>query len=173
MSVFISYRRADSGYVTDRIYEYLVAECDQEAVFRDIESIPLGKSFRQQISDALSHCNVLLAIIGPQWLTITDESGCRRLDNPEDLVRIEIETALTRGIPVIPVLIEGVNVPKSSVVPKGLSFLSDQQAFVLRRGLDFDRDMERLIDFLRSGGFLRVVKNETPDDHPFGLLGMF
>lgn len=173
MSVFISYRRDDSGYVTDRIYEYLVAECDQEAIFRDLESIPFGKSFRQQISEALAECNALLAVIGPQWLTIRDENGERRLDNPDDLVRVEIETALTRGIPVIPVLIEGVNVPKPSVVPRGLSFLSDQQAFVLRRGLDFERDMQRLIEFLRNGGFLRVVKNKTPDDHPFGLLGMF
>jgi hypothetical protein len=173
MSVFISYRRADSGYVTDRIYKHLVAECDEEAVFRDLESIPPGKSIRQHIGEALAKCNALLAVIGPQWLTIADENGCRRLDDPGDYVRIEIETALARGIPVIPVLIEGVPVPNKLVVPQRLSLLSDQQAVVLRRGLDFERDMDRLVDFLRSGGFLRVIRNDPPGDLPFGSLGMF
>lgn len=172
MSVFISYRRDDSGYVTDRIYEHLIAECDEDLVFRDLESISLGTSFRDQISDALANCTAILAVIGPQWLTICDDLGNRRLDSPDDLVRVEIETALARGIPVIPVLVGGTHVPNKSVVPAGLSFISDQQAMVIRRGLDFERDMERLIDYLRLGGYLRVLRNEADDDHPFGLLGM-
>jgi hypothetical protein len=172
MSVFISYRRDDSGYVTDRIYEYLSAECDEAAVFRDLECIPLGKSFRSHIAEALAECSVLLAVIGPRWLTIADRDGRRRLDDPEDLVRIEIETALARGIPVIPVLVEGVPVPGRSEVPHGLAFLSDHQAIELRRGRDFTRDMERLVESLNSGGFLRTRRNEVENDQPFDLLGM-
>jgi hypothetical protein len=173
MSVFISYRRDDSGYVTDRIYEYLVAECDHDAVFRDLESIPLGTSFRQHILNALAKCKVMLVVIGPQWLTITDEHGNRRLDNPSDLVRTEIETALNRGIPVVPVLIGGMHVPKTDALPAGISLISDQQSIVIRRGKDFVRDMDCLIEYLRSGGYLRVVRTECDDNHPFGLLGMF
>lgn len=173
MPVFISYRRADSGYVTDRIYDHLIRECDEEAVFRDLESIALGTSFRDQIAQALQQCHALLAIIGPTWLSVTDQQGRRRLDDPEDLVRIEIETALIRGIPVIPVIIEGSSVPPSGSVPGGLSKLVDQQAIVVRRGMDFEPDMERLISFLRANNMLDVIRQDEADDQPFDLLGGF
>jgi hypothetical protein len=149
-----------------------VAECDADAIFRDLESIPLGTSFRRHLANSLSKCSAMLAIIGPQWLTIQDTHGVRRLDDPDDLVRLEIETALTRGIPVIPVLVGGTVVPKKSTVPDGIALISEQQAIVIRQGLDFDRDMERLIEQLRAGGHLRVRRSQSEVDHPFGLLGM-
>src|SRR5687768_9962888 len=84
----------------------MVENFDRERVFKDVDSIEPGEDFVERITAAVASCDVLLALIGPQWLTITDENGQRRLDNPEDFVRLEIETALTRKIRVIPILVD-------------------------------------------------------------------
>jgi hypothetical protein len=100
-SIFISYRRDDTADVAGRIYDRLAQHFGADSVFKDVDSIPLGVDFRKQLSESVGRCGILLAIIGRQWLTITDESGRRRLDNPRDFVRIEIEAALQRNIPII------------------------------------------------------------------------
>ena len=106
-TIFISYRRQDSGDVTGRIYDRLVQQFGREAIFKDVDSIPLGVDFRISLGDAVGQCNLLLAVIGRRWLSIQNESGARRLDDPRDFVRIEIEAALQRDIPVIPLLVQG------------------------------------------------------------------
>jgi hypothetical protein len=110
----------------------------------DVDSIPLGKNFAKVIANEVSKCDVLLAVIGPNWLDARDNKGNRRLDDPDDFVRIEIATALHRDIPVIPILIEGTPRPKADSLPR------DIQELVMRNGLDvrhasFQMDMDKLI----------------------------
>ena len=97
MRIFISYRRADSQAITDRIYEHFSREFGSKSVFQDVEDIPPGVDFRAFLNESVGACDVLLVIIGPQWATITDEQGRRRLDDPNDFVRIEVESGLGSG----------------------------------------------------------------------------
>ena len=105
-NVYISYRREDSSGSTGRLAEALRAHFGNDRVFMDVDTMRLGDDFQAAIEKRLEICDVLIAVVGRGWLTVTDGGGLRRLDNPEDWVRIEIETALNRGIPVVPVLVE-------------------------------------------------------------------
>src|SRR5688500_12486113 len=106
--IFISYRRADSRAHTGRLYDRLVATFGEASVFMDVNNnnIPLGRDFRDVLRESVAECDVLLALIGRSWLTIVDENGARRIDNPNYFVRIEIESALQRtDCLVIPVIL--------------------------------------------------------------------
>ncbi|NJL46773.1 MAG: toll/interleukin-1 receptor domain-containing protein [Leptolyngbyaceae cyanobacterium SM2_5_2] len=144
-SIFISYRRRDSIDITGRIYDRLVAHFGQGSVFKDVDAIPLGVNFRRHLEREVSHCPVLLAIIGPQWLGITDGRGHPRLANPKDWVRVEIETALRRDSLVIPVLVGGAELPDDTALPESLKGLAYRQGTSVRHDPDFHRDMDRLI----------------------------
>ncbi len=106
-SVFISYRREDAPDVTGRINDRLRQRFGEGSIFTDVDKVPLGVDFRAHLDEKLSQCKVLLAVIGRKWLAIEDDEGRKRLRAPEDFVRIEIESALQRGIPVIPLLVPG------------------------------------------------------------------
>jgi TIR domain len=112
--VFISYRRQESSGLAGRLYDRLAARFGDDRVFMDVDTIALGVDFAEVISQVVSSCEVLLAVIGPRWLTVTDEDGRRRLDDPDDLVRLEIAAALKRDIRVIPVLSRGHRFPAAS-----------------------------------------------------------
>jgi hypothetical protein len=114
----------------------------------DIDTIALGLDFVEAIQDAVGSCDVLLAVIGRQWLTSTDPLGHRRLDNPEDFVRLEIMTALARQIRVIPVLVGGASMPRSTELPEVLQPLARRQALVV--GDHFHPDVDRLIKELEK-----------------------
>jgi|GEM_PF-2646934 formylglycine-generating enzyme required for sulfatase activity len=144
-SIFISYRRRDSIDITGRVYDRLVAHFGQGSVFKDVDAIPLGVNFRRHLEREVSHCPVLLAIIGPQWLGITDARGNPRLANPRDWVRVEIETALRRDSLVIPVLVGGAELPDEAALPESLKGLAYRQSTPVRHDPDFHRDMDRLI----------------------------
>ena len=103
--VFISYRRADSEHIVGRIYDHLERTFGVKNVFKDVDSIPAGTDFRNQISNAVESCQVVIAVIGPGWLSAADATGRRRLDDPNDFVRLEIEAALSRKISLIPALV--------------------------------------------------------------------
>src|SRR5215471_115414 len=92
--VFISYRRQESSGITGRLYDRLAFRFGDAQVFMDVDTIALGVDFTQVIAEAVGNCTVLLAVIGPGWLAATDEDGQRRLDDPDDIVRVEIHTAL-------------------------------------------------------------------------------
>ena len=96
--IFISYRRDDAAYVTGHINDLLRKEFGDEAVFTDVDNIALGVDFRAVLDQTVSECQVLLAVIGAEWLTVSDQEGRARLENPADFVRIEIESALKRNI---------------------------------------------------------------------------
>ena len=115
MKIFISYRRADSKYVVDRIRDRLIEAYDEDAIFRDLESIPLGKNFSGVLKEATTTCDVMLVVIGPQWTTITDDQGNKRLFEPDDYTRLEVEAGLVNPkILVIPVLVMGARMPSDS-----------------------------------------------------------
>ncbi|MEO5780209.1 MAG: toll/interleukin-1 receptor domain-containing protein [Arthrobacter oryzae] len=109
--ILISYRREDSADVTGRIYDRLIQQFGREAVFMDVDSIPLGVDFRVHLDEQVAKCEVFLAVIGRDWMQHLGSTGRTRLDDPRDFVRIEIESALKRQIPVIPVLVRGASIP--------------------------------------------------------------
>ena len=116
-------------------------------VFKDVDSIELGDDFVAAITAAVESCAVLLAVIGVRWLEATDEYGQRRLDDPEDFVRLEIEAALERGVRVIPVLVEGARMPGSVQLPASLAKLARRQALELSPAR-FGSDLEKLLRVL-------------------------
>ena len=148
-SVFISYRRTDSSDVTGRIYDRLVASHGKTHVFKDVDSIPLGTDFRRHVADLIEESDCVLAVIGRQWLDVADSAGRRRLDDPTDLVRIEIEAALARGVPVIPLLVQGASMPEPHALPEALRPLAFRNGMAVRAAPDFHRDLDRLDEQLR------------------------
>jgi hypothetical protein len=147
LKVFVSYRREDSGDVTGRLYDRLIEHLGSTQVFKDVNSIPPGTDFRSYLADQIDACDVMLAVIGAHWLA-SDATGRRRIDNPQDFVRIEIETALKRDMPVIPILVSGAGIPPAEELPEALSELAYRQARVLRPDPDFHRDVDRLLEGL-------------------------
>ena len=142
--IFVSYRRQDSADVTGRIYDRLVQRFDKAQVFKDVDSIPLGVDFREHLGGVVGKCDVLLAVIGDGWLA-ADSTGRRRVDDSKDFVRIEIEAALQRNIPVIPLLVRGASVPTENDLPASLALLSYRNGIAVRSDPDFHRDIDRLI----------------------------
>src|SRR5262249_17785546 len=143
--LFISYRREDTEFVAGHIYQLLVSHFGKEAIFMDIDTIPLGVDFVEHLSRAVGQCDIVLAMIGEKWLDIRNAKGLRRLDDPSDFVRIEIHTALERNIPVIPVLIGKTTMPGAEQLPDDLKALSLRNAAFVKSGLDFDNHVDRLI----------------------------
>lgn len=143
-SVFISYRREDSADVTGRINERLTQRYGHHVVFQDIDNIPLGVDFRQHLDRALSQCNVLLAVIGDRWIEGENGVGQRRIDDPRDHLRLELEAALRRDIPVIPVLVRRAAVPSEQELPDSLKPLAFRNGIQVRPDPDFNGDMDRL-----------------------------
>ena len=145
--IFISYRREDTDFPAGWLYERLADHFDGSQVFKDVDSIQLGDDFVEVITTAVGSCDVLLAVIGDRWLTITDENGKRRLDNSDDFVRLEIEAALAREIRVIPILVDGARIPRAEELPASLVRLARRQALELSP-TRFDADTSRLLTVL-------------------------
>jgi hypothetical protein len=138
----MSYRRSDSAAIVGYIYERLAARYRKESIFRDINKMPLGKNFYEHIKEELADCDVVLVVIGPQWLA-TDAQGQSRIQQADDPVRLEVEAALGSGATVIPVLVEGAAIPKSADLPESLKnfpALAGTRVNVE----DFDAHIERL-----------------------------
>ena len=137
--IFISYRRDDSRGYAGRLQGDLSRRYSDEHVFRDVE-IPPGADFGEYITSLVDKCNVVLAIIGPSWLDARDREGERRIDDPDDWVRLEIERALARdGVEVIPVLVDGARLPPREELPESLLALRRRNAFELSdRRWDYD-----------------------------------
>jgi hypothetical protein len=118
--IFISYRRRDAKHAAGRLVNHLRRTFDSDQLFLDIDSVDPGHDFKKAVSEKLQACEVLLAVIGPGWLSSSDERGTRRVDDPKDFARIEIESALARGIRVIPVLVDGASMPSEEDLPARL-----------------------------------------------------
>jgi hypothetical protein len=148
--IFISYRRSDSIDISGRIYDRLVEKYRKDMVFKDVDSIPLGVNFKEYLDGQVSECKILLAIIGNGWLDAKGATGNIRLQDPADFVRIEIESALKRNIPVIPLLVGGAVMPPAEQLPLSLSELAYRNGIQIRPDPDFHRDMDRLISSLEK-----------------------
>jgi hypothetical protein len=129
--IFISYRHGDTAAWAGRLSDTLKNSLGRISVFRDIEDIPPGVEFETFIGEQVGSCRALIALIGPNWLTATDDAGRRRLDDAKDFVRTEIASALTRNVPVVPVLVAGAQMPRAEDLPEVLKPLSRRQAFTL------------------------------------------
>jgi hypothetical protein len=116
----------------------------KDSVFMDVDSIALGRDFRQVLQERLGSCDAVLALIGPGWLDAKDGSGARRLDNPTDLVRQEIAAALKRNIPVIPVLLQGAQMPPPERLPDDLKDLSYRNGFELSH-ITWESDVREMV----------------------------
>lgn len=143
--IFLSYRREETAQVAGRLSDRLRERFGPERIFIDVESIGLGLDFTEVLTKALNSCDLLLALIGKQWLTVLDEEGKRRLDDENDYVRIEIETALRRNIRVIPILVDGATIPRKDQLPASLHALVRRQSRRLSHE-DFGPQASHLID---------------------------
>jgi tetratricopeptide (TPR) repeat protein len=161
--IFLSYRRDDSIAITGRIYDRLVAAFGERYVFKDVDDIPAGANFKATLEHEVTGCDVLLAIIGDRWLNIEDASGHRRLDDPQDFVRIEIESALNHPDRlVIPVLVNNAAMPGLDALPPTLADLTYRNAAVVRNDPDFNRDMSWLIEQIQHSFDIQPVPGAAP-----------
>jgi TIR domain len=145
--IVISYRRSDSSAIAGRIFDRLVAHYGEDSIFMDVDHIPFGIDFRAHIQETLLQADVLLAVIGPDWLGVNDASAARIRDKT-DPVRVEIETAMARKMPIIPVLVDGAKMPDSAVLPAEFGNFAYLNAAEVATGRDFRTHMERLIGAL-------------------------
>jgi hypothetical protein len=159
--VFISYRRQDSAGHTGRLRDRLVAEFGEDRIFLDVEAIDAGSDFVAQINSEVGRCDALIAVIGDEWLE-ADPGGQRRIDDPEDFVRLEIAAGLARDVEVIPVLVAGAAPPTADELPDDLRGLASRQALELSDSR-WDYDVSRLIARLRELGV---------ESSPAGLSGL-
>ncbi len=125
--IFISYRQADTEGHVGRLYDHLARVFDEKEIFRDLDSLHGGEEFTPVCKQMVEGCDVFLAVIGPSWLNIRDDKG-RRLDNPKDVVRREIATALNQKKRIIPVLVGRASIPKSQDLPLEISTLFNHKA---------------------------------------------
>jgi hypothetical protein len=147
--VFLSYRRDDSAGHVGRLYDRLIEHFRPDEIFVDIDTIEPGQDFIEVIEQAVTSADVVLVIIGKQWLTITDKHGKRRLDNPHDFVRLEIAAALKRNIRVIPVLIQGASIPDTLELPLNLRPLTRRNAHEIN-DKNFHHDVNELIAAIQT-----------------------
>jgi hypothetical protein len=145
LALFISYRRQDSQETVGRIYDHLRRVFEDKHIFRDVDRQEAGEDYRVAIGRALARADMLIAVIGTGWLTASDRDGRRRLDDPQDMVRLELEAAFERHLRVIPVLIEGATMPNAADLPPSLQPLSYRTALPVRPDPDFERDVQRLV----------------------------
>lgn len=142
--IFISYRRTDSAGYAGRLYDHLSQHLGKNALFMDIDNIPPGEDFIKVIEEGIGACDMVLVLIGSQWATAADSQGRRRLDDPNDFVRLEIATALKRNIRVIPVLVNDASMPGPNILPEDLKPLARRNAVELSNER-FQYDVERLV----------------------------
>lgn len=157
-SIVVSYRRADTDAIAGRIRDRLVGNFGERAIFMDIDSIPIGVDFREKIRVAMMDTQMVIAVIGPHWIG-TEANGHSRIRDESDPVRIELEMALSRNIPIVPVLVSDAVMPTPSELPTSLRELSFRNAIQISSGVDFHPHVDRLIRSID-----RIMENPHGDD---------
>ena len=165
--IFLSYRRSDSQYATRSISDRLQKTLGNDSLFQDVKTVRLGEDFEAQVNNILETCEVMLVIMGDEWLTVEEEGGGRRLDNPDDLVRREVAAALANNETcVIPVLTGDAEMPKPDELPDDLKALATRNAAVVRADASFESQMDALIE---------EIQHRVPELRPvvrFGKRGL-
>ena len=164
-TIFINYRKQDSEWKTETFYKELLNHFDQNSIFKDFTTIEPGEDFTVAINNGLNNCNVFLVIIGKDWLDIKNSAGKRRLDDPVDFVRIEIATALKRGIRVIPVLFDNIEMPLKETLPEDLQALCNRQAISVDK-VNLVSDVERLAEVITKEFVSPVYARPIPIPGP-------
>jgi TIR domain len=131
LRIFLNYRREETSGHAGRLYDALAARFGDDRVFMDIDRIEPGLDFTQVISEAVAGCDVVISVIGSRWLTSEDNKGRRRIENPEDFVRLELEAALERDVRVIPALVQNAEMPQSDELPDRLQPFARRHAVEL------------------------------------------
>jgi len=140
--IFVSYRRQDTQSATGRLCDKLQAHFGHDQVFHDIESIDAGSSFPEIIASKIAESSIVLVMIGRHWLDVAGNEGKARLFDPGDYVRLEVAAALERRIPVIPVLVEGAQMPVAAVLPESIAALASRQAHeITEQRWQYDTDL--------------------------------
>jgi TIR domain-containing protein len=155
--IFLSYRRADERGTTGRLYDHLAQAFGKDAIFYDVEKIPRGVDFREYIDQTIRQCRVVLVVIGPVWASIKDEKG-RRLDQANDPVRIEVETALRWNKKIIPVLTDDAGMPAGADLPATIERLASLNASPMHNNQYFEQDINTLLDEVTRMGVTRKVQ---------------
>jgi len=167
--VFISYRRQDTAFPAGWLYEQLVNHFGEPHVFKDVDSIQPGEDFVNAITTAVRSCHTLLVLIGPQWVSILDKHGARRLDQPNDSVRLEIESGFAQGLQIIPVLVLDAVMPTEEELPPSITALARRHAIEIT-STHFQADLARLIRSVERGRQERESDTrhdaELPVHHP-------
>ena len=145
---FVSYRRDETRHVAGRLADLLENRLGSTKIFMDVDAIEPGADFADAITAAVASCDVLIALIGKDWTTLVDRFGRRRLDDPDDFIVLEISAALERGICVVPVLVDGVSMPRRDELPPSLHGLVRRQAVRLDHET-FKADVEPLLTTVR------------------------
>ena len=158
--IFISYRRQDSAATAGRLSDHIRKTFGRSSVFMDVSDMPLGKQFVKSLDQKLAECDTFLAVIGTNWLSMTDQTGNRRIDEADDPVRTEIVMALSRKMLIIPVLVDGAVLPKAAELPEALRALVLYQAVEIRNSY-FERDADALTKQL-EGTLLRFWRWRVP-----------
>src|SRR5687767_6465385 len=166
--IFISYRRDDSAGHAGRLADHLHKRFGAARVFLDIDAIQPGTDFPTVLRESLQETAAMLVVIGPRWTSLADANGARRLDDPEDYVRLEVEAALGRDIPVVPVLVHGAAMPRRDELPASLAPLVTRQAATLDHA-EFHDDAERLANRLAAA----LGVDEAADKHQRSLRGIW
>ncbi len=142
-SVFLSYRRADSEAISGRIRDRLAEHFGNSAIFMDIDSIPYGSNFQRQADAAAARAGVALFVVGPDWLAVSGDRA--RIDDEADPVRVELESVLSRNIPLIPILVLGASMPEVGELPDNVKAFHFLNAIKVDSGVDFHHHVDRLI----------------------------
>lgn len=158
--IFINYRRDDSAAYAGRIYDRLAEHFGHENCLMDIDHIAPGEDFKQVVENKLRTVQVAVVLIGKQWLNINSESGQHRLDNPDDLVRLEIATLMARDIRVVPVLVGGVDMPDAAQLPESLVPLTKSSVYEISDS-QFYADVDRLIQALEATVDVKKTRNKS------------
>ena len=145
MNLFVSYRRNDTEGIAGRLYDRLVDHYDRNAVFIDVDSVPIGVDFHDYLDESVKQCDVMLVLIGSKWLSAVDEHSNRRLVSTKDFVRVEIELALKHETKLVPVLIGSTEMPKESELPDSIKKLVRRNGTTIDAGRFFNQTVNALI----------------------------
>ena len=162
--VFISYRRSDTEMAAGRLREAIAQRFGNQQTFRDKEDISAGLDWLNEIQHAIGSDAVVLALIGPAWLTARDSEGRRRLDSPDDANRVELEAALSKQLRVVPVLVQGASMPDASELPDALRPLARRHALKLRDD-DWNSDVQRIYSALEHAGLVAIGSTPSTSTH--------
>jgi len=148
--IFLSYRRADSAAETGRLADRLREEFGKNSVFLDVEDKRKGQDFDVYVKQEIENCDMMLVVIGEDWLTCTNPDGSRRINGEEDKVRIEVEHGLASGNPVTSVLVGKAEMPSKNQLPESISDLSSRTAIELREGAAYNGLLNELLIAIRA-----------------------